>query len=89
MWATATMPPMVTKPMTNSAAMIWPASTEIAPSEMTFRMYPPARNWYATMVVNAMMSAIAPNRRANFPYRASRMSPTVYCPKVRIFAATK
>ena len=31
---TATMPPMVTKPMTNRAAMIWPASTEIVPSEI-------------------------------------------------------
>ncbi len=65
--ATATMPPIATKPITKTAAMICPDSTDIFPSEITFRMYPPARNWYATIVVNAMMSAMAPNSRANFP----------------------
>ena len=65
--ATATMPPMVTNMITKMAAMIWPTSGEIAPSVTTLRISPPARNWYETMVVNAMMSAIAPNKRANRP----------------------
>ena len=44
-WATATMPPIATKRITNAAAIVWPSPSEILPSVATFRMYPPARNW--------------------------------------------
>ncbi len=66
-WATATIPPIATKRMTNAAAIVWPSPSEILPSVATLRMYPPARNWYETIVVKATIRARAPNRRANFP----------------------
>ncbi len=43
--ATATIPPTAVKTVTNTKDMNMPWSTEMAPSEIAFRMYPPALNW--------------------------------------------
>ena len=64
--ATATIPPIVTNMITKTAAMVLPTSGEIAPSVNDIEDLASRPELVRTpIVVKAMMSAIAPNNRAN------------------------